>query len=183
MKSSRDKILFVCVDMQERLLPVIALNEEITKKNSILMKVAQLLNIKTLITEQYPSGLGTTHPAILSAFDNKDKVAIMPKTTFSIFGDSDINAFIAKSGVEHIVLCGVETHICVWQSIVDALHLGLKCTLVADASSSRDIKNHHLAVDSALALGALALPMESVIFSWLQDCKNTHFKTISAMIK
>lgn len=171
--------LFVCIDIQERLLPLMAYKDLVIKNTNILLQGAKILGIKTLITEQYPKGLGNTHNAI----DIQGTTAVLEKTSFGIFGDENIKAFIAQYSFKYLVLFGIESHICVLQTAIEAQNAGYQCILIADALSSRSETNHALALDFFSTQGMSVLPTESILFRILGDSQHAQFKTISRLIK
>ncbi|WP_238700317.1 isochorismatase family protein [Helicobacter jaachi] len=173
------KILFICLDMQERLLPAMARHDEILKNTRILLESAHILDIPTLITEQYPKGLGRT----IETLKIPQNTHILAKTSFGIFDDADIKAHIGQSKRKTLVFFGIESHICVLQSIMQAQNLGYKCLLAADATSSRKESAYHLALEFLRFQGVGVLPTESILFSILGDSAHTSFKTISALVK
>lgn len=174
-----NKILFVCVDIQERLLGLMAHKDEVVRNANILLESAQILQVPLVITEQYPKGLGKTH----SAINIPCGVDILEKTSFGIFGDEAIKEYIARSKCKTLVFFGIESHICILQSIVEARNLGYECILAADACSSRNGLNHNLALEFFRTLGVSVLPTESIVFRILGDSTHEHFKAISQLVK
>lgn len=173
------KTLFICIDLQEKLLPLMSRKDEVVKNANLLLRVAQILGAQTLITEQYPKGLGSTHADIKAT----QGAAKLEKTSFGIFNDEGIKEFITKSGCETLVIFGIESHICVLQSVIDALNLGFECVVAGDALGSRDESHHKFALDFFKQQGASVLPSESIVFRLLGDSKHPNFKAISALIK
>lgn len=173
------RMLFICIDVQEKLAEVMHNKAKLIKNTNILLESASLLHIPLLITEQYPKGLGKTH----SSINIQPKTPILEKTHFGIFGDVKITDFIAKSRAKTLVFFGIETHVCVLQSIIEAQNLGFECILAADACSSRDENNHQLALDFFRTQNVTIMPTESILFRILGDCKHPNFKAISALVK
>ncbi len=173
------QILFVCIDVQEKLLEHMAHKEKLIKNTNILLESSKELCIPTLITEQYPNGLGNTHKAIKPT----SHAHILEKTHFGIFAQSSIASYIAQSNTKILVFFGIESHICVLQSVIEARNLGYECLLVADACSSRDRQNHKLAMSFLQNQGTAILPTESILFRIIGDSKHSSFKTISSLIK
>lgn len=171
--------LFICIDLQEKLLPLMAHKDELVKNANILLNAACILNIQTLISEQYPKGLGKTD-ANISVPQN---AVVLEKTSFGIFDDETMKARIAKSGCKKLVFFGVESHICVLSSVNEALNLGYECILAADATSARNPTHHALALDALRQNGVKVLPSQSVLFSLLKSATHPKFKEISALIK
>lgn len=185
--------LFVCIDIQERLLPVMARKSEVVKNANRLLQGAQILGAKMLITEQYPKGLGVTDSSIiftriesfhtLDSQDPNPQCVLKEKSTFSIFGDEHITALIAQSGCKNLVIFGIESHVCILQSTLHALALNFNVWVVQDALSSRDDANHLNAIALMQSQGARVTNTESVLFGSMLDSKDPHFKAISALVK
>ncbi len=184
--------LFICVDIQERLLPIMARKQEVVKNANILLQGAQILKAKKLITEQYPKGLGTTDSSIvfekIESFDmldstQKPQCVLKEKSAFSIFVDEAISTLIMQSGCKSLVIFGIESHICILQSVLHALRLGFDVWVTQDALSSRDDSNHFNALSLMQSQGAKITNTESVLFGSMLDSKDSNFKAISALIK
>ncbi len=185
--------LFVCIDIQERLLPVMARKNEVVKNTNKLLQGAQILGNKVLITEQYPKGLGHTDSSIVftriesfNALDSQSQTpqcVLKEKSTFSIFGDEHITALIAQSGCKNLVIFGIESHVCILQSVLHALALNFNVWVVQDGLSSRDDSNHFNALTLMAAQGARVTNTESVLFGSMLDSKDPRFKAISALVK
>ena len=177
--------LFICIDIQERLLPLMAHKDEVIKNANLLLQTAEILGAQSLVSEQYPKGLGKTCEQIKIPQNAK----VLEKTSFGIFNDEGIKEFIKQSGCKTLVIFGIEAHICVLQSIVDALTLGYECVLAADGVSSRNATHQIYALDFFRSLqngsskSISVVPAESIVFALLKDSKNPHFKAISALIK
>ena len=158
--------LFVCIDIQEKLLPLMAHKDEVIKNANLLLQVAEILGAQSLVSEQYPKGLGKTCEQIKIPQNAK----VLEKTSFGIFGDRDMREFIEGSGCKTLVIFGI-------------------CVLAADALSSRNATHQIYALDffRSLQNGASksisVLPSESVVFALLKDSKHANFKEISALIK
>ena len=120
--------VFVLIDMQERLMPVISEKEKVIKQTQIMLQGAHLLKIPTLVTEQYPQGLGPSLPPLKEHFSKDTKV--LTKTTFSCFKDAHFKEVLKAYSPRHLILAGVETHICVLKTALDALDENLKVHLL-----------------------------------------------------
>lgn len=189
--------LLVAIDLQERLLPVMN-NEKRTVDNAnLLISGVNTLQIPILITEQYPKGLGKTDKRIqfeptenlsTNLCDaNKEntlpKAKVMEKLSFSIFSDADIVKEIASLNIKTLLVCGIESHVCVLQSVLHALKLGLEVWVANDALSSRSEANHNNALALMASCGAKVTNTESVLFGAMTDAKHPKFKTISSLVK
>ena len=159
--------------------------DEVIKNANLLLQAAEILGAQSLVSEQYPKGLGKTCEQIKIP----QNATILEKTSFGIFGDRAMREFVASSGCKTLVIFGIEAHVCVLQTVVDALALGYECVLAADALSSRNATHQIYALDFFRSLQNSAsksisvVPSESIVFRLLKDSKNPHFKAISALIK
>lgn len=174
--------LFVCIDIQERLLPVMHEPQALIRRSNILLESARALNAPLLITEQYTRGLGKSVESLCIP----PQAVVMEKISFGIFGDKDITAHIdslKEDTCKTLIFWGIETHICVLQSAIQAKQRGYTCYLAADACSSRKAQDKELALDFMRTQGIHVLPLESILFLLLENCKHEQFKTIAALIK
>ncbi len=164
------------IDVQERLMPVISEAERVFSNVNRLLAGAKILGVETLITEQYPKGLGNTCKEV--ALDGQP---VIQKMCFSCLLDEDIRTRIPASNA--IVMCGVEAHICVLKTALDALESGFTVHVVADAVSSRTPENHRLALERLRQSGAFIASTEMVLFQWLDFAGTDSFRAISRLIR
>jgi nicotinamidase-related amidase len=179
----------VIVDMQVKLaaaMPADAL--QIAVNNcGILAQAASILNIPTVLTEQYPQGLGETLAEIKQYLPHVKPVA---KTAFSGCGEPKFNQQLQREN-SHIILVGMESHICVLQTALDLLQLttsgdnkpAKKVFVVQDAVLSRNPEHKRNAIERMRAVGCIITNTESVLFEWLGNANHPAFKTLSALIK
>jgi nicotinamidase-related amidase len=171
----------VMVDMQEKLanaMPADAL-KIVTKNCEILAQAAALLNIPTVLTEQYPQGLGATLPEIKQHFPDIKPIA---KTAFSACGEPKFNQQLQREN-SHIILAGMESHICVLQTALDLIEASKTVFVVGDAILSRTPANKANAIARLQQAGAVITNTESVIFEWLGNANHEAFKTLSKLIR
>ena len=173
--------LLVSVDLQERLLPAVHGREELTARVGILLQGAAALGVRMIATEQYPRGLGSTLPELAALF--APGTPAVAKTSFSVFGESAFRGELAKCRPHALIFCGVEAHVCVLQSIFDAIEEGFPVIVAADAVSSRKSADVAPALEAARQAGAWVLGTESILFMLLKDSRNPAFKTVSRLIK
>ena len=169
------------VDLQEAFRSVIPDFPMITEKTSTIARGFQLLGIPILVTEQYPKGLGRTAEEIL--YSLSDDQEIIEKKTFSSCG---VNGFIDNLkalGVKQIVVCGLETHICVSQTAHDLLEAGFQVHLLKDAVASRNDHDKHTAINKMASNGVIISCVEMVLFELMRDSKHDKFKEIQNLIK
>ena len=169
----------VCIDIQDKLVKMLA-NGELIKNNVLkMMKAASVLDINTIITEQYPKGLGAT---ISEITDIKD-FDVIEKNSFSAYKTDIFRELIEKNKTKKILIFGIETHICVLQTVVDLLEKGYEVFIVEDCSASRSEKNHSVALNLAKSYGAKVITLEIALFDLLKSSKHPNFKEIQSLIK
>ncbi len=169
-----EKCVFVCIDIQEKLFKVMQNQEKLLKNTNNLLKCAELFKQNILVLEQYPKGLGK---AIVY------HTATLEKNSFSAFGAESFCQALADSGTQTLILFGIESHICVRETALDALERDFKVLVVEDACSARDSQNHTLAMQEMRDLGIRITNTESTLFSFLLHSKEENFKAISTLIK
>jgi nicotinamidase-related amidase len=174
--------LLLIIDVQEKFRPVMFNIDALLANVPKLAKASQLLKIPVLVTEQYPKGLGDTMSEIKEVLEDNDYV---DKTCFDCFGKAEFADLLEKKYPDrmNLIVCGLETHVCVAQTVMSALERDYTVHLVADALSSRKQTDYHIALERLQSDGAKIASTEMVIFQLLKDSKHEHFKTISQIIK
>lgn len=178
-KLEREDSLFFVIDIQERLVPAIKDSDEVINNTLTLLKSANLMNIDIIATEQYPKGLGNTI-GILKEHIKGDQ--IFSKVEFSACID-EVRDYIKKKDKKKIIITGMETHVCVYQTARDLLGLGLDVYIVKDAVSSRTEENYLNGLEILKDMGCVITNTETVLFDLLQKAGTPEFKTISKLIK
>ncbi len=177
---TRARAVLMVVDIQERLLPAICERERVVQNALRLIKGAGILNLPVLVTEQYRKGIGATVPEIAAAIPD---FAPIEKTAFSCLGAPGFVERLRSRGVSEVVLCGIETHVCVCQTTLDLLTAGLRPFLVADAISSRTPANHRLGVERMRDAGAIIVSTEMILFELLERAGTDEFKQVLPLVK
>lgn len=176
--------LLAVVDVQQRLgeaMPGKVLNR-VLQNAALLTRAADMLEVPVIVTEQYPEGLGTTHPLV--AVSLPEGVTPISKTTFSCLGNADFRAAIeARDDRRQIVLVGMEAHICILQTALDLVAGGHEVFVVEDAICSRRLENYQNALDRMHRMGVNVVSAESVVFEWLGDSRHPHFKQIQSFLR
>ena len=180
MLDEKDSLLFI-VDIQDKLLNSVYNKQELEKKSAILVKTASLLNIPIIVTEQYPKGLGETITSLKNVMP--ENVKYFEKTSFSALENSDFKEYITALNKKQIILCGIETHICVSQTAQELIKNGYEVFLVSDASGSRAEKEHAAGILRMQYAGANIITTEIGIFELLRTSKHPKFKEIQVLIK
>lgn len=180
MRIKAQDCVFVQVDVQERLFPHIADNEELEKNLITLIKGLKLHEIPIIVNEQYKKGIGET---IASLRELTDDYPHFEKTTFSCCGNLDGLAAIKATGKKIVILAGIETHVCVLQTALDLLEEGLQPVLVTDCVNSRKAKDKDTAIQRLVQAGVIPTTYESLLFELTVNAKNPVFKEISKLVK
>jgi nicotinamidase-related amidase len=183
MTLTREHTALVVCDVQERLFPVMDADhrEEVMRNVKVLATSARRLGVPTLVTEQYPKGLGRTLPELASVLP--EGVAPIEKTTFSCGGDEGFRAAVTGLRREQWVLCGIEAHVCVYQTALDLLRDGRQVVLAADAVSSRRPRDRDLALGRMRDLGVQVMSMEMVLFEILRQAGTPDFRAVAGILK
>ena len=171
----------VVIDLHERLVPAMSDFEPCANRIELLLSGARELKLDTIVTEQYPKGLGATLPRFADILP--EGTPIIAKTGFSAFEEPAFRTALAARSRKTLVFCGIESHVCVLQSVLDALERGFEVCLAADAVASRKTADRDLALQAARAAGATVLSSEALLFMMLRDAKNPAFKAVSKLVR
>jgi nicotinamidase-related amidase len=167
----------IIIDLQEKLMPVIADGVDVVKRALLLAQVAKLLDIPVLGTVQQPLRLGRTVPAIQSMLDTSCE-----KVNFDACAEPAFLASLAPERNDLIVL-GCEAHVCVLQTVLGLLHRKQRVKFVVDAIGSLQYANKLAAIDRAQSAGAEIVTSEMVIFEWMRNSDHPKFREILKLIK
>ena len=182
MLLNADSSHLLIIDVQTRLLPVMAAPERVSARCNILLAAADELDIPVTISEQYPKGLGPTDAALKLCGHHK----ILEKTAFSCLRDEAIAERLNRmreDGRHQIVIGGIESHVCVLQTAADLTDAGFEVFVVADAVSSRKKGSVKLALARLRDEGVRIVNTEMALFEWLKRAGTNQFKTLSGLIK
>ena len=169
----------VCIDLQQKLVDMLD-NSDLIASNAVkLLKASYILNVDTIITEQYPKGLGET----ISLISSIKKFDTIEKTTFSAYKTLEFKEKLDSLNKKKVVIFGIETHICVYQTVVDLLESGYEVFVVSDCCASRKEFNHNCALELMKQKGAKVTTLEIALFDFLKSSKHPNFKEIQSLIK
>ena len=177
----KDKTALVVVDLQEAFRFPINDFAEIASRTSIVVRGFQILNLPIIVTEQYPKGLGRTAEEIL--FSLPQDFEFIEKTAFSSCGASSFMEKLRETGAKQIVLCGLETHVCINQTAHDLLNEGFEVHLLTDCVSSRFELDKATALRKMQMNGVVPSCVEMALFELMKDAKHEQFKEIQELIK
>lgn len=181
MRLDRKSAVIVVIDMQERLMPVISNKQEVEKNIKILLEAAQVLDVPIIFSEQYPKGLGSTITSLKPWIEENN---LFEKNSFSLLDDlKEPLEELFSQGRHQFILSGIEAHVCVYQTARDLLALGKEVILAYDGVGSRKKEHCQWALQSLQSLGALVLPVESILFDFQRISGTPNFKKISNLVK
>lgn len=175
------RTLLVVVDVQERLLPVIEGHHAMLGRIIQLHGGAKKMGVRVAVSEQYPQGLGATVAELSKEIDNN--AIRIEKKTFSAW-DALKNALKHEAQeYDQLVVCGIESHICVLQTAFDAMQDGKQVGYVVDAIGSRRALDKDMAMMRMNEAGLIPLTSEMILLEWLKTADDAAFKDISRLIK
>ncbi len=175
------KSALLVVDIQQKFVPIVHEAERIIAKTKALIEAAAILNIPIVVSEQYPKGLGRTVDELSEPLPGG--TIVCEKTSFGCLGDDHLAKKIRALKRKQIVVCGVETHVCVSQTVHQLLDAGYEVHLIEDALASRDPRNIEIGVRKMEQTGAIPSCVEMAIFEWMGHSKHADFKALQALIK
>jgi nicotinamidase-related amidase len=180
---NRDDAALVVVDVQEKLLPHIANHQRLQWNVVRLVEAAQILGVSVCATEQYPKGLGHTVEPIADRLKQASDLAIGEKTMFSCRECDWLFARLSDKGVHNLLLCGIETHVCVGQTALDLVAQGFNVFVCVDAVGSRFEIDHQTGLRRLESCGVLPTTTEAVLFEWCERAGSDEFKKISKLVQ
>lgn len=178
---NQDECLIFVVDIQEKLINAVFNRETLAKKSEILAKASRILDIPVVLTEQYPQGLGTTIPQIKSVLS--DDAKFYEKTAFNALLDETLCGDLKTLNRNQVIVIGIETHICVHQTVQALVELNYDVTVVSDCCGSRSESEYLSALDYFKTNGVDVKTTEMLLFELLKGAKHPNFKEIQTMIK
>jgi nicotinamidase-related amidase len=177
---ARTDTALLVVDMQEKLLPFIPSRARLEWNVGRLIDGARLLGLPVVATEQYPRGLGPTSAAVREKLGPAD---LPSKTCFSCRECGELFSQLRDRGVYKILVCGIESHVCVQQTALDLLAESFRIYLAVDAIGARHALDHDIALRRMESSGATLTTVEAALFEWCETASAPEFKAISALVK
>ena len=175
-----EKCCLVVIDVQGKLAQIVHGREELFKNITILIKASKLLTIPIIWCQQCPKALGPTVPEIAELLTEFEPV---DKATFSCCGVEEFTKKLNSFNRSQVLLCGIETHVCVYQTAIDLLDAGKQVSVIADAVSSRTEANKQIAIEKMRDKDVDISSVEMVLFELLRTAEHPQFKAIAGMIK
>ncbi|KGF90893.1 MULTISPECIES: hydrolase [Prochlorococcus] len=183
MKNSTNQILpkvnaLVIIDIQEKIIKPIFNKGSIIKNVKKLINAYQILEENIIVSEQNPLKLGTTIPELLP----KARFKKIEKMEFSLANRKEFLTELENKQITNLLVCGIETHICIQQTVIDCLQKGFEVIIISDAMSSRNRVDHDIALKRMIQRGAILTTTESIIFELCKTADREEFKEIKNII-
>ena len=166
------------IDVQEKIIRAIFNKDAITKNIKKLIDAYQILEENIFLSEQNPLKLGATIPELLP----KTRFKKIEKMEFSLANTQEFLKELKNKKITDLIVCGIETHICIQQTVLDCLQKGFEVILVSDAMSSRNRADHEIALQRMIQTGAILTTTESIIFELCKTANRKEFKEIKNII-
>jgi nicotinamidase-related amidase len=171
----------VVVDIQEKFKPAVPLFDTVAANVIKLVRAFKTLSIPVIVTEQYPQGLGPTVAAVAQALG--PGTIPLTKKTFSCCGAEGFMEQLGRLEISTACVCGIETHVCVYQTVLDLLEKGVPTIVVVDACASRKEIDHATALRRMEACGAVVMTVEMVLFDLLRTAEAAGFKEVQRLVR
>ena len=182
MLIDESKLLCFLIDIQEKLFPRIFDNQSILYKVKTYLKIVNSMNLPLILTEQYPKGLGKTIDMIESNIKTKNFYKFQ-KTSFSCIGADDVRDQLSNLEKKQVLLCGIETHICVLQTAFDLLKMDYDVFILDECVGSRNKLDKDIGISRLRKSGCTVLTLEMLAFELVRSSAHPNFKNISDLIK
>lgn len=172
----------LAIDLQSTLLGALpaATAAALIARASLAIAATTALRIPVLFSEQVPAKLGGTAPALRAL---APEAPVYPKTTFSALAEPAVLDALRAQSIEHLLIIGLETPVCVYQTALGALAEGFQVTILSDAVAGRRTEDHATVLAALRASGITVLPVETVLYALLHDATHPDFKTITTLVK
>ncbi|AMP20232.1 hypothetical protein AZF37_02735 [endosymbiont 'TC1' of Trimyema compressum] len=178
-ETNKEDIFILVIDIQERLIKAMEEGPSLITNVQKLLMGATILDIPVMVTEQYPKGLGSAIPAITDCLKNTTPIS---KMTFSACAPQVLEV-LKTQNVKNIVIVGMETHVCVFQTARQLLKEGYDVFLAADGICSRNKELKENGLNLIENMGAVITNVETLLFNWLEVAGTDSFKAISKIVK
>jgi nicotinamidase-related amidase len=176
----RDRTVAVFVDVQERLHPETVRREEVAANLVKLAKAVRILGVPAVVTEHAVKAFGPTIAPLREALGD---AAPLHKIVFSCFGSEEFGRALESLGRKQVLLAGLETHICVCQTALDAAARGYQVHVARDASSARSEESHRLGLEKMALGGVVPASTETALFELLERAGTDEFRAILPLVK
>ena len=172
--------LLLCVDMQPKFIAAVQHGLQVRRRCEFAVAAAVGIGVPVAFTEQVPQKLGGTAPELLEL---APRSSVWGKNCFSALADERIRHAVLRQRVEHILLCGIETPVCIYQTAISALAEGVQITVLSDAVGARREDDASTCLDALKRAGVNVLPAETVFYSLLHDVSHPFFRGYTNLVK
>ena len=181
--ASRESSVLVVVDVQEPFVKAMEEREAVTKNISTLIHVARINEVPVIVTEQTAAKLGPTVPELASVLTELQVYDPIDKQAFSCCASPEFIQRVYDTGRDTLIITGVEGHVCIQQTTLDALNLGYKVHVVSDAVTSRRPHDLDVAMEKLRHAGAIISSTEMIAYEWLGEGGTPQFKAAMQHLK
>ena len=169
------------IDFQEVFLKAIPDQERLLKRSAFALKAAELLGVSVAVTEQLPEKLGATTEVLSGTWDVNTPV--FDKNAFSAFEAEGLHRWIESNQIEHLLLAGIETSVCLYQTALHALGADIGVTLLSDCISERRLEDRAPVLEQLLSMDAHILPSETIFYSLIGSAEHPQFREFNKLVK
>lgn len=180
MLLKKSETAFVLVDVQGKLAKIVHESEALLEKLQQLIRGLRLLEVPIIWLEQYPQGLGRTSEELTQHLSGLEPIE---KITFSACKNEEFMRALKETNCQHVLVAGIETHICVYQTAVDLKENGYRVQVVEDAVSSRTLANKQVGLNKLKSLGIMGTSVEMALYELLETAGTEQFKQMLTIIK
>lgn len=184
-ESFLQNVALLVLDMQAGFLKVVSAQEKLIRRTAFAIETAGLFGMRTFFTEQSPDKLGHTEESLLNAagLDSPDSAIVFPKNTFSALSVDSLCNQLTNHDIHHLLVCGLEVPICVYQTALSALELEMQVTLISDAIGGRREEDFPPVLSTLQDHGCYLLPSETIFYSLLSTAAHPAFRDMTALVK
>jgi nicotinamidase-related amidase len=180
MRILKEKAVLLLIDFQERIFPAILDHEKLSVNVPLLIEGLKVLDLPVIVTEQYVKGLGPTIPEIAGKITGVERIE---KSSFSCCDEPRFMMELASSGRDFVIIAGIESHVCVLQTVIDLQQSGYHPVVVEDCISSRKMNDKMIAIERMRREGVIITTYEAILFELLRYSGGETFKLISRLVK
>ncbi|SRR6056297_3266540 len=179
-RARQDDAALIVVDVQGKLARLMHDSEAMIRSQAVLIGACRTLDLPVLWAEQLPEKLG---PTVEELREPLAGLTPCTKSSFGCLGDPELRRQLEASGRRQVLLCGIETHVCVWQTAASLLEQGYEVHLIADATSSRSAFNRDIAIRRMERAGVHPSNVEMVLFELMGDAAHSSFREVAKLLK
>ncbi len=176
----KENLVLLVIDVQGKLAEIVYKSRYLLKSTKTMIAGARLFDLPVIWTEQTPDQIGTTHPEISALLSDSEPIV---KSSFSCCGEPAFMEALESTGRKQVLVAGIETHVCVYQTVLDLLSDGYEVEILEDAVSSRFKHNKRIALDKLTLAGAKLSSVEMALFELQRGVDQDRFRQLIKLIK